>query len=159
MEFPTHIVAVCGLIRNDKNEVLLIKHPVRGWDIPGGQVETGEDLIEALERETFEETGIRIRVERLLSIYSNVKEGIQWDGISKVHTQVILGFSGLKLRGEPCTSEESLEVGWFPETVAADMVSQEPCHSRIKDMLGTTGSIIYRAYHKDPYTVKRDCKI
>ena len=50
MEYPTHIVAVMGIVRNEKNEILLIKSPLRGWEPPGGQVENGEDLITALER-------------------------------------------------------------------------------------------------------------
>lgn len=59
MVFPTHIVAAGALVTNEKDEVLLVKNPHRGWEFPGGQVENGEDLIEGITREVFEESGDR----------------------------------------------------------------------------------------------------
>ncbi|HMM32912.1 MAG TPA: hypothetical protein PKB13_14175 [Clostridia bacterium] len=46
--FPTHIVAVAGIVENDKGEVLLIKNLYGEWVWTGGQVENGETLFEAL---------------------------------------------------------------------------------------------------------------
>ena len=43
-DFPCHIVAVGGLVRNADGLILLMRHPRRGWEFPGGQVEEGEDL-------------------------------------------------------------------------------------------------------------------
>jgi 8-oxo-dGTP diphosphatase len=39
-----HFVSVAGLVVNDKSEVLLVKNPRRGWEFPGGMVESGETL-------------------------------------------------------------------------------------------------------------------
>lgn len=52
------------VIRNKK--ILLLKPTkqkgsIKGWDGPGGQAKPGESLLEALKREVFEETGLRIR--------------------------------------------------------------------------------------------------
>ena len=58
MIHPKHIVAVSGLISHPSGKVLLIRGPRRGWEFPGGQVEEGENLIEALQREVQEETGV-----------------------------------------------------------------------------------------------------
>lgn len=73
MIYPTHIVAVSALVSNRSGKVLLMRHPIRGWEFPGGQVEAGEDLVVALKREVAEETGITIAVKRLISINSNIK--------------------------------------------------------------------------------------
>lgn len=40
---PTHIIAVAGIVINDKDEILMIKNHRRGWEFPGGQVEVGEN--------------------------------------------------------------------------------------------------------------------
>ena len=46
------------MIRN--GNVLLLNNE-GGWDLPGGHLKTGEGSVPALSRETFEETGIRIK--------------------------------------------------------------------------------------------------
>lgn len=46
MNPPKHIVSAAAIVINDNNELLLIKGPRRGWEMPGGQVEIGESLIQ-----------------------------------------------------------------------------------------------------------------
>ena len=58
----THFVSVAGLVTNDNGEVLLIKSPRRGWEYPGGMVEPGETLQDALLREVKEEAGIDVEI-------------------------------------------------------------------------------------------------
>ncbi|XID94985.1 NUDIX hydrolase [Paenibacillaceae bacterium WGS1546] len=62
MNPPKHIVSAAAIVLNDKNEILLIKGPRRGWEMPGGQVEEGESLSNAAIRETKEESGIDIEI-------------------------------------------------------------------------------------------------
>lgn len=57
------------LIENEK--ILLVRQKVsedRGWSLPGGRVERGETMEEAVVREIQEETGLHTKVEKLLYI-------------------------------------------------------------------------------------------
>lgn len=57
---PTHIIAGAGIVINEKDEVLMVKTHNAGWVFPGGQVEVGENVIDAVKREILEEAGIEI---------------------------------------------------------------------------------------------------
>jgi len=84
-----------GVIKNQDNEVLISKradHVHQGglWEFPGGKIESGEKVVDALKRELKEELGITCQQVRPLS-------EIEFDyGDKKVclHTQVINEFMG-----------------------------------------------------------------
>jgi 8-oxo-dGTP diphosphatase len=42
--------------------VVFVKHPTRGWEIPGGHLEPGESPEQALVREVLEETGLEVSI-------------------------------------------------------------------------------------------------
>jgi len=64
-----HRTIVVGVLRSG-DAVLLVKQAYGGhfWTLPGGVVEPGETLVEALVREMREETGLEVRVQGLLSL-------------------------------------------------------------------------------------------
>ncbi len=58
-------IGVCVRITNDKGEILLIKRTTNDfygdvWELPGGSVDTGEDVRLAAAREVHEETGLSV---------------------------------------------------------------------------------------------------
>ena len=60
-------VGVKAVITDDQGRVLLLKRskPFHGedvlkWDIAGGRIDTGEELLDALKREVWEETGLSV---------------------------------------------------------------------------------------------------
>ena len=106
---------------NEENEILLIKGPMRGWEMPGGQVEEGESLKDAAIRETKEETGIDIEVLKFCGIFQNVNKSI-------CNTL----FLAKPVGGKLTTSPESLEVGFFPIEQALEMVTVGNFRQRIE---------------------------
>ncbi|WP_099158235.1 NUDIX hydrolase [Virgibacillus ndiopensis] len=121
MVTPKHIVSAATIVLNNQNEILLIKGPRRGWEMPGGQVEEGESLKDAAIRETMEESGIEIEVQKFCGVFQNVKGSI-------CNTLFLCKAIG----GELTTSPESLEVGFFPINEALKMVKWGNFKQRIE---------------------------
>ncbi|MEQ8674667.1 MAG: NUDIX hydrolase [Aggregatilineales bacterium] len=141
--YPTHIVAVSALITNMEGDVLMIRSPRRGWEPPGGQVEVGETLIEALIREIQEETGITAEISDLVGVYSNLK----------APSKVIFGFLGEYVDGDLTPSHESPEVVWMSPDDVLQRVTHPAVKMRLEDALEFVGQVVYRAYTPDPFTV------
>jgi 8-oxo-dGTP pyrophosphatase MutT (NUDIX family) len=68
-------LGVRGMVLDGGNRIFLVKHSyVRGWHMPGGGVDPGETLAQALAKELAEEGNIRITGETaLLGVYLNRK--------------------------------------------------------------------------------------
>ena len=121
MNPPKHIVSAAAIVLNDRNEILLIKGPRRGWEMPGGQVEVGEPLSQAAIRETKEESGIDIEIIKFCGIFQNV-------GNSICNTL----FLARAIGGELITSPESLDAGFFSIEEALTMVEWKDFRQRIE---------------------------
>ena len=138
---PMHIVAAGAFVTNSRGQVLLLKSPrYDDWEFPGGQVEEGETIPHALEREVFEETGIIVRVKSLIGIYSNIRKP------SIVNMDFICEY----ISGELTTSVESTQVEWVDSEQALSRVKRQAIYKRLKNMLEFSGEITYRAYFVDP---------
>ena len=72
-QFPT--IAASAVVIND-GKILMIKRarePNKGkWSIPGGRIELGESIHEAVKREVSEECNIEIEILRLLEVSDNI---------------------------------------------------------------------------------------
>ena len=64
--FALQISAKGVIVADDK--VLLLRSPDGNWDLPGGKVEMGEDILAGFQREVLEETGLVVVPEKLVSV-------------------------------------------------------------------------------------------
>ena len=101
VDAPRHIVAASALVRNDEGQILIVRSHNRGWEIPGGQIEIGETLIDGLKREVMEESGVHVEIGRLAAVRTNLTSSI-----------VIFCFEARYLDGELGPSDETPEVRW-----------------------------------------------
>ena len=153
--FPTHIVAVFGVVENARGEVLLLQHRHKGtWMFPGGQVENGENLMQALYRETMEESGMEIEVGRLFCVASSVVSHPGYNGYETVPTKVILGFACTWLGGEFRANDEAAQARWVTKEQVYDMLPQ-PLRDYYQAYLDG-GAVRYLAYAARP---AYDCKM
>ncbi|MCR5460079.1 MAG: NUDIX hydrolase [Acetatifactor sp.] len=152
-ELPHHFISACGLVCRE-GLVLLMRNPLRGWELPGGTVEQGETIIEALKREIYEESGILCEPERLTGIYQNltVKDGYgPLDGL-KIPPIVNLAFACRYVSGEATTSEESEEVRWVTPEEAVRMVTHPLYAKRLADVLAGGEGVVFSSYEYDNKT-------
>jgi ADP-ribose pyrophosphatase YjhB (NUDIX family) len=107
------IPAVDGVVFDSRGRVLLHKRADTGeWDLPGGIVNPGESVLQAVKRETFEETGAVIKVERLTSLHS---KGTMWvlKNKDRVHP-IVASFRCRYLHGAlTCPDGEATEAKFF----------------------------------------------
>ena len=107
------ILAVsAAVIRNGK--VLIVRRarpPANGvYTLPGGGVEVGENLMEAVTREVLEETGLTVAPVAL----AGYREAIVRDGEGRVERHfVILPFAARWIAGEPVLNDELSEAMWL----------------------------------------------
>jgi ADP-ribose pyrophosphatase YjhB (NUDIX family) len=109
MSTPKHSVSVAGIVIDDKDRVLLIQRRDNGhWEPPGGVLELDETFEQGVIREVQEETGLRVRVDRLTGVYKNMNRGIV-ALVFRCHTQA----------GREVTTSESRRVEWMTLDEAA----------------------------------------
>ena len=75
-EYPKRPLVGVGGVVIEGDQVLLVRRarePLRGqWSLPGGLVEVGEKLAEAVRREIAEETGLTVRVEGIVKVLDRI---------------------------------------------------------------------------------------
>lgn len=141
-EHPRHIVAVMGVVTDQRGRLLLVQTARRGWEPPGGQVERGEDLVTALKREIAEESGCAVMVGRLVGVYSNI------GGLDIV----MFTFLCRHVAGAPRGGDECDDAGWFAPKEALALVTHPAQAAKLRDALAadTRPGVVYRAYRTIP---------
>lgn len=108
--FPDPKVAVAVMVCNQQGEILLVRRvnaPKRGlWTMPGGFMDAGEDPRQAGRRECEEETGLTVRVDRMLDFESRPA--------NSVGAHLILYFCAAPLGGVLQPGDDADAAAFFP---------------------------------------------
>ena len=95
-----------GVLVQRDGKLLLVRRnhtPALGsWAFPSGFVDAGEVVEEAAVREVFEETGIEVRLDGLIGVYSEAGNAV-----------VFIAYAGTATAGQAIAGPEAFEVGWF----------------------------------------------
>lgn len=146
MEY-THFVSVAGMVCNDKDEILMVESPRRGWEYPGGMVEPGEALQDALIREIKEEAGVDVEITGFIGICKNVQKDV-----------VNIDFSCKYLGGKLTISDESLRVKWVKKDEALELVTFPLTRKRLENMLTADDKVSCFNFKREPFEVVTEGK-
>jgi mutator protein MutT len=112
-KYPERPVVGVGAVILDGNQVVLVKRahePLKGeWSLPGGAVELGETLAEAVVREVHEETGLDVSVGPVLEVLDRVHPGT--DGRVEYH-YILIDYLCTADGGELAAGSDAAEACW-----------------------------------------------
>ena len=73
--YATPKIDVRGVVFKD-NKILLVKElSDGGWTLPGGFADVGDTPSEAVEREVWEESGFKVKADKILAVYDRTRQG------------------------------------------------------------------------------------
>jgi 8-oxo-dGTP diphosphatase len=131
---PIFRIGVYALIFDDEGRVLLgHRRDIDWWNLPGGGMEAGETVDEAICREVREETGLEVKVERLVGVYSKPQK-----------QEVVLTFLCQVIGGTLHPTEETRESRYFaPGSLPSNTLPKH--RQRVEDVMLNQQSAVIRA--------------
>jgi 8-oxo-dGTP diphosphatase len=129
-EFPDMPLVGVGAIVFDRDRVLLVRRgqePMKGrWTLPGGVLELGESLTEALTREVTEETGLLVEPVELIELLDRVHR----EGDRVRYHYVIADYLCRAVGGAVKAASDADEVRWV-EWAGANELDLDPVTVRV----------------------------
>lgn len=120
--FPPRPILGVGALVFDADRVLLVergKPPLVGyWSLPGGCVETGERLEDALIREVFEETGLHVTADSMAIVFERIMPDEA--GLCEYH-YVLIDFYCSVQSGQLQAGDDSKRAEWIPLSALPDL--------------------------------------
>ncbi|WP_404407931.1 NUDIX hydrolase [Jeotgalibacillus malaysiensis] len=144
---PKHIIAVSANVVNDQGQTLLVKTHLRPdtWETPGGQVEPGEPLDQALSREVLEETGLVISPAGITGVYYNVTK----------HLLAVV-FKAKYISGDIKIQPEEIKEAKFVELTEENIgqyITRPNMQSRTLDCMKAENVVPYETWEVTPYNL------
>lgn len=141
-ETITPKVAVNCALFDDRGRVLLVQRKDNDlWCLPGGMMELGEQVRDAILREVKEETGLTVEIVRLTGVYSHPSDSL-YIHRGPQYQLVILVFLGRILGGEFVENAETYGYRFFDVNDLPPLV--ESHRQRIQDVLANAADVFIR---------------
>lgn len=106
-----------AVLIESENQVLLVRRandPQRGlWTLPAGFVDAGEDPVQAGERECFEETGLRVRITKLIDVLSGIEH--------PRGAHIVIAYQGEIINGSMQPGDDVDQVSFFQREELPDL--------------------------------------
>jgi 8-oxo-dGTP diphosphatase len=120
-------VAVGTIITMDDSRLVLVRRAIEPgyglWVFPGGFVDRGEELPRAAMREAREESGLEVRLDRLVNVYSYAEAAV-----------IIVVYAATAMGGELCADDECLDARLFePDNIPWDALAFRSTREALRD--------------------------
>jgi 8-oxo-dGTP pyrophosphatase MutT (NUDIX family) len=128
-------------VRDEAGRLLLTRRVDNGlWVLPGGKLELGETIAEAVVREVGEEAGVEVEVTGLAGIYTHPGHVIAYDD-GPVLQEFSVCLHARRVAGVArADGSETSEVRWFEPGELADLDLHPVMRKRIADALDPSGT-------------------
>ena len=127
-----------------RDRILLTRREDNGrWCLPGGGMDPGESAAEACVREVLEETGLEVRVTKLVGIYTSPDLLIEFPDGNKIQP-VAFSFEAEITGGELGLSGETIDFGWYTVAEMEAMDTVENHVERIHDAVKNRPEAVFR---------------
>ena len=137
------VPSVTAIVRDGAGDLLMVhKTDNNLWALPGGGVDPGESVTEAILREVLEETGIDVEVVRLSGVYTNPRHVMAYDD-GEVRQQFSLCFIANPVGGSLATSVETSEVVYVSVDRLEELNVHPSMRLRIEHGLDTSRTSVY----------------
>jgi ADP-ribose pyrophosphatase YjhB (NUDIX family) len=121
-QYPEHPIPGVGALIIEGDRILLVergREPLKGWwSLPGGALETGERLEDALRREVREETGLEVEIVCLLEVFERIM--VDAAGKPEYH-YVLMDYLCRPAGGNLCAADDASRVAWVTEPELQDL--------------------------------------
>ena len=122
-------IAVGTVIRMDDGHIVLVRRAIEPgygkWVFPGGYVDRGEEVRLAAIREAREESGLEVRLDHLINIYSYAGR-----------TPIVVVYAATSVGGALAVDDEGLEARAFePGAIPWDELAFRSTHEALRDYL------------------------
>ncbi|MGG3641451.1 NUDIX hydrolase [Bacillus gobiensis] len=114
-------VAYAFIYKEDEKKILMVNNKGGGWSLPGGTVEQGETLEQAVIREAKEETGLTIEVGEIIAVNEAIFK-------EKGHHALFITFKAKIIEGEISikNKDEISEIEWVNIQRANELMPYHP---------------------------------